>query len=593
MNNPDSRFEFPLLWTIGFAGKRYLAEENKVAAAIAQALDFLKTKATEAGAGLTAISSLARGGDVLFAEACLDQGIPWRGLIPFEWEDFLRRDLPPNDPRGPLPEPERNRRLEAARRLRRASFGVAPKPEPDEPIAEATNVFPDPMVVTLGVNPENQESRETAYQDCSYQTVDEADVMIFVLTGEEFRAALDSLDEDRQVDGKFPKAGTRASAHYAYAARKPCIFLNAEANDPWDSKEIRRKSENKEEKINWFVDPIVTEAMRIAVAASSPKDKTDLPKDSWRSRRRLQVYRLGLRLGALADYHRNRTQYVLVFILLLHLIATCLAGLSATVLSGWWWKPLAMLAFLKAGIVLGAVGTERIFHQKYRDRWLYARILGELCRSAISTWPLPLQPLEASDEEDFPRLKRLIRTLRLMRAMDAEAAVRGSPRHPGETSLEANMRTACDIYIEGRLNDQKKYYAKHAPRHQRTKKLCHTLFLIAVLLAIGAGVALGMLLITQGKAPEGDPTWWWERGLEATLIIAPFAAAFFLGVIAILDSRRRSARYGEMKYYLERLADTLQHCASNPSRLRLIEHAERMLIEEQHEWFSVTRNTNV
>src|SRR6185437_94449 len=100
---------------------------------------------------------------------------------PFEWEDFLRLDLPEHDPRGPLPEPERKRRADLARRLRRHSFAGAPKPEPDESVAEATNVFPDPMVVTLGVLPKDRESRETAYQDCSYRIVDESDVMILML----------------------------------------------------------------------------------------------------------------------------------------------------------------------------------------------------------------------------------------------------------------------------------------------------------------------------------------------------------------------------------------------------------------------------
>jgi hypothetical protein len=52
-------------------------------------------------------------------------------------------------------------------------------------------------------------------------------------------------------------------------------------------------------------------------------------------------------------------------------------------------------------------------------------------------------------------------------------------------------------------------------------------------------------------------------------------------------------RYPEMERYLNRLADTLAQCNGNPSRLRLIEQAERMMIEEQHEWFSVTRNFSV
>jgi hypothetical protein len=53
------------------------------------------------------------------------------------------------------------------------------------------------------------------------------------------------------------------------------------------------------------------------------------------------------------------------------------------------------------------------------------------------------------------------------------------------------------------------------------------------------------------------------------------------------------AAHDEMQWFLLRLADTLRDCNSNSSRLRLIEHAERMMIEEQHEWFSTTRNFSV
>lgn len=42
-----------------------------------------------------------------------------------------------------------------------------------------------------------------------------------------------------------------------------------------------------------------------------------------------------------------------------------------------------------------------------------------------------------------------------------------------------------------------------------------------------------------------------------------------------------------------RLADTLEQTQANPSRIRLIEHAERTLTEEQHEWFSVMCNLSV
>jgi hypothetical protein len=74
------------------------------------------------------------------------------------------------------------------------------------------------------------------------------------------------------------------------------------------------------------------------------------------------------------------------------------------------------------------------------------------------------------------------------------------------------------------------------------------------------------------------------------MIIAPLVAAHCLGMITILDVCRRAVRYEEMSASLRRMAKTLDKFEANSARVRLIEHAARVLIEEQHEWFSVMRN---
>lgn len=254
---------------------------------------------------------------------------------------------------------------------------------------------------------------------------------------------------------------------------------------------------------------------------------------------------------------------------------------------------LAVLAGVKSCLVFVAFMKEkRLHHREHRDQWLTARILAELCRSAVAMWPLPLQPLDANDEEDFPRLKRLIRTLRLMRAMDREAAAHGSDRLAGETSLEANMRAACEDYRVNRLLDQAdKYYGKTAAGHRATEKRWRRRFKASLVSAMVAGLVLAGYYAWHSYF--GPELYWLEKFLDAVLIVAPFFATYCLGMITIEDSRRRALRYGEMQHYLHRLGDTLLNCHSNPSRLRLIEHAERMLIEEQHEWFSATRNANI
>lgn len=613
--------EFRLIWTIGFVGKRFLCEEDKIGRAIDRALSDLLEKAKAARVRLTAVSSLARGGDILFAEACERKEIPWRCLLPLPWDEFLKLDLVSDDPRGPLTPEDRAVRLERAKRLRSLSFGELPAPEAGEGSGSAPNVFPDPAVVTQGVIISDPESLDSAYQDCSYRSVDEADVMICVLANDEFREIAGQTERTDNAKVNEARAGTKPTVLYARAARRPCILLNADAADPWEKKEFL----NIPKGIEWFVDPVITSTVAEAWDWNElpPADPLTGPVTS----ERLCTWKFMQRLEGVARHHQSITRSGLHLILVLHLSATFIAALCATVLSrrfaSWWLLGLAFLAFVKSSLVFTAWLKEKWLHRdEHRDRWLNARILAESCRSAIAMWPLPLQPLDATDEEDFPRSKRFIRTLRLMRSLDREAGVRGTPPQPGETSLEANMREACAQYRENRLLYQaKKYYAQRVPQHCLEQKRWRRGFKASLWCAMVAGLVIAGFHVWEhrqteahsgGRSPGAnevaEPGTYaasgttvtnfgmmhdLEKSMEALLIIAPFFATYCLGMITILDSRRRSTRYEEMRHYLERLGDTLANCLSNPSRLRLIEHAERMIIEEQHEWFSATRNANI
>ena len=243
-----------MIWTIGFVGKRFLSEEDKIGRAIDRVLSDLLEKAKAARVRLTAVSSLARGGDILFTEACERRGIPWRCLLPLPWDDFLKLDLVPDDPRGPLTPEGRAVPLKRAKRLRSLSFGELPAPEAGEGSGNAPNVFPDPAVVTQGVIISDSESLDSAYQDCSYRSVDEADVMICVLANDEFREISRQTERTDNAKVTEARAGTKPTVLYARAARRPCILLNADAADPWAQRELL----NVPNGVDWFVDPVIT-----------------------------------------------------------------------------------------------------------------------------------------------------------------------------------------------------------------------------------------------------------------------------------------------------------------------------------------------
>jgi hypothetical protein len=83
----------PKALAIGFTGHRALDDETECRMSIA---DFLQQK-KRSGAGVVyGVCSAAAGGDLVFAEACLELGIPLRVLLPFAAEEF-RKDFAQSD----------------------------------------------------------------------------------------------------------------------------------------------------------------------------------------------------------------------------------------------------------------------------------------------------------------------------------------------------------------------------------------------------------------------------------------------------------------------------------------------------------------
>lgn len=634
MSAPSSpSFSFPLLWTIGFSGKRLLppGSGKKIATAIDQALLFCLEKARAQHSELTAVSSIARGADVLFAQACGKAGtdIPWKCLLPFSKGPFLEWDL--QDAPAELD-------LGQLRKLA------------EDCIAKASPRRLQVMNLPQDFDVKDEMQRATAYQECGYRIVDESDVMITVLRNDEIlkvkaaverRKELDQKRRDAWAEGKNMdvaelnaallrdqvdclKGGSVAITLYAFAAKHPCILLDADADDPWATRFILNDPTQREDRGKWFCDPSVTPVLTEALAAPEPPKLEANPCDHEKKEVRAhagpdtpdrrRVWMLMNYLSQFAGKNQKVTQNGLKNMLLLHLIATALAALLATSLGlsheqfEHWKKTLvivvivlALLATLKPVLAYWAKRIEEhLEHRHQRESWLHARVLSELCRGMWAMWQLPEQPLDAADEEDFPKLKRLLRTLRLMREQDAGAAVVADNQetHIQETSQEANMRCGAENYIRLRLHDQARYYgdatAAGVARLNKNMRLYHWSLNGTIFIGLLLALHKWQLVLTQPHhSAHGDPwTDLWQWG-EWLVIIGPSLATYALARITVLDCRRRARRYDEMQWFLLRLADTLRDCTSNSSRLRLIEHAERMMIEEQHEWFSTTRNFSV
>jgi len=159
----------PPIWIIGFTGHRRLRNPEGVAATLRELIAAL---VTEIPGQLVGHSSIAIGGDTLFAEACLSLEVPWIAFLPVAEEDF----------RSDFAEPDW---LKARQLLQRAA-----------------------RVQSLpAVN-----DRNLAYLECGLSTVEEADLMIALWDGE-------------------PSRGTGGTAEVVAHARvlgKPLIVIHPE-----------------------------------------------------------------------------------------------------------------------------------------------------------------------------------------------------------------------------------------------------------------------------------------------------------------------------------------------------------------------------
>lgn len=333
----DTSRTFQLLWTVGFSGKRVLPDEAKAHQAICAALAFLQERAQKQSASLTAISSLARGGDFLFAKSCVEgeadrSPIPWKCLVPFPLRDFLALDLDIEALEVVKSQDERYQRREAALKLLSHSFNLDTRTG-------------SPEVTCPNINPQDIEARVAAYLECGYRTVDESDVMILLLRAGELNTLREitslgkstnnlKVPPSAQGNASLPlKAGTLAVAYYAIASRRPCILINADAPAPWEQESWVIANNPDTQNNSWFLDELITPVVQEAWRSEQTEELPPLLlSEAPITPSREQIWELARRLGGLASSKQQDSRSNLRKMLVLHLAASSIAALGATVL---------------------------------------------------------------------------------------------------------------------------------------------------------------------------------------------------------------------------------------------------------------------
>lgn len=531
------------------SGHRQLPDEAAARAAVRMEVAALKDAASKMQARLVAVSSVALGADLIFAEECIEAGLPWKCLLPFPKEEF-----------------------------RKDGFTYADWARVEQCLAKAYRV--EILDAAIPLNPK---ARNTAYLDCGHRTVEAADVMLLLWNG-------------------LPAAGAGGTGDmwdYARTLNKPVWHFNPEngtvrrAGWPGDEGEWKER-----QLFHSRITPLILEAESLPQTPSADGGPAAPPTVTGTG-----LLRLFARLDYLATSKQGNTKSLMQKVVRAHLMATAAAALSVTLITqGLSHKlhglpVLAVLAAVAFSVLviakpwlagLALRWDKKLHHLKSQQKWVEARVAAELCRSALTCWNMPTAPLRVFYDEDFPHLKRLIGTLRIAREIDHSAAF--------------SEEKAINGYINARVDDQARYFhkkhglaVKEYTGWQRKFDMA-TWFVVVVGTIAGlaeaadvCGTACGVPLppaashILHLVAPL----------IACLLIVAPFYATYAMAMLSILDCRRRRERFATMKYFLERQRTRLLRVKSPSIRAEMVEATERMLLEELHEWHSVARDVRV
>jgi hypothetical protein len=159
----------PLFNFIGFTGHRNLAQPELIRQRIDESLRRITTHFT--GVEWVTVSSVAEGGDILFARTALAQQLPWHAILPFSLAEF-QKDFEPS------------------------AWGAV-----EQLLDSAAEKF-----VVMGTN-----DRVEAYLDAGLETVDRADILIAVWDGAAARG----------------KGGTAEIITYARELQRPLVIIDA------------------------------------------------------------------------------------------------------------------------------------------------------------------------------------------------------------------------------------------------------------------------------------------------------------------------------------------------------------------------------
>jgi len=488
---------------VGFTGHRKLADPDRIAGAIRQALQRLE----RTGMPLAAVSSAASGSDTLFVQAALDQKLPWTLVLPFPLEEF-RKDFSAAE------------WAVTERLIPHAIWThIEPPAEKDKPV---------------------EETRKDAFLECGIRTLDNCDVVVAVWDGQEAHG----------------RGGTGDMVDYARKQKKPLIWIHAATG-------------------------VITEENLAALPhAAPPATAAPAPALDPREGGLPELQATLKYFDDAAVRHAPAARELITRMILLHLTATAVA-LLAPLLGFWAWVAFVLI-MLKIVALIYADQLQHRGHQ-VQDEWLRHRIIAELCRSAVGTWPLRFSD-RVHPALKVPGFHDWQRSLRLWRLL----------RPPADRKVEA-MKSA---YARGRMQDQIGYFTTQLERAENKLTRWRRVAKYSTRAAIVCGMLVLVLMFVGHHPPASaslsdipELTQMMKDVLKYFSLVLPLLSASVLHWLVAQDCGRRAARNREMLAFLQRTQERVLKVTTWSGLERLVSETETMLLLEVLEWHSVSRFT--
>ena len=542
--------QLPNTVAIGFTGHRALEDEARCRKAI---FDFLEEQKKSASGLVYGISSVAAGGDLLFAESCIQLALPLRVLLPLPADEF-RKDF------------DADTWSRAERVLARAA-----------------------SVEVIGRSP----SREECYYECGIETVHQSRLLLALWNG-------------LPAEGL---GGTEDVVSFAKGVGRPVVWLHSRTG------EVRRFNEKTEkdllddpelEFLNRLPDPVPNPHARAVIPAdrkpgSSGVDGeaagpriTDLRGDvkgitkteinaSTKPARYVSFWDADapIEMGkpeALArawfrkvDGSASRLAPQFRRLAAIPILFTAAAALFSGAAS----RGHGVGTWMTVGTALGILAAVLPAALRLNQRqilWVRTRTAAEVCRSVLAFWTTPA-PYEAIGPEVIPELSGVLMSLNLLKMLD---------RGRREVALEEFKQR----YRQERVSNQIAYFFDHAAQSSAEAFR----FRAATWASVGFASLLNAWLFVSAHtiANLGPGPWkqWLALGASIGFQMATVAGA----LLAVNDCDRRKERYRELYLQLKKWDAQLEALRTWPSVLRVAGRIERALLAELIEWRSLIRN---